>query len=886
MVQIHGQVWWPVALGVDMPRPFGEGAGRNVSNRRRSSFEGEAMTESTSQANGGDVSNAPRTAVVVLSGVGDDRPGSGRDSVVATLTEEPGAHWTSVLDKGELRLVAQADTGPVTGPGDPTLRTGVGAPNLRSAFPVPTASLSSDGRANVDIYEMHWADLSRAEGPAKRLFYLLFAITLQVSMIGLEALHGLKDPEGSAEPGVRRHLRWALNAMSYWLTVVLTPIVLAMFALAVAVNLEMLFGGGVYVGRIIFGVVGALGVLGGWWLGVRTYQGGWTFDRIEKPWGYSAPTARSPRPIRLTIAALVVVAIGALVWIRLGSQDAFARQLAYLLAVAAIVASYSVFEAQRLARKHRRAATTGESVTTEDIRRARRWVRRAICGGVAAVPLGAMVLAAYPSSNAPGLTVRTANAETAIAMGIFRFAWIVMLLLCSICALLAWRARRKLSDHDKSQRFSATVILSIMLGPVLYALAVSTAFMVFAALSKLYPDSATKRWGKTADLLQLPGATFFNPVRSPPQGSGIPTGSTWGYEIVRGVVQPLGLALALALLTLLALGCWFHRYLFSFRRRNGYASAADVSYKQGEAFTRGLSAAGSPGAFGVYMAIVLAVTGTAIVVWSVDNRWIRHAANQYLSGFALPVAYVLAVLAVAGIGAGNMGPFGKFGGGFLTMLARVLDIVYDIATYLRVENPTIVPPRVQMIGRYRALLDYLATTAPTDIVILAHSQGSILTLATLLGDQDRRPKVNPPGPDAIPDGQITVLTYGCPAKQTYERRFPGQFAHWVDPQRSPALDRWLNVYRAGDFIGRAIRTDDFNPTPERVQEGSTLPFLQERCLGPGHHTGYPSDERWRKVARAVIAAPRTTDLAAIDLGALTVPTVDEDPKARSVGAPV
>jgi hypothetical protein len=838
------------------------------------------MAKSTSAADGGDVGNNPRTVVVVLSGVGDDRPGNGRDSVVATLTEDPGTRWKTVAE-GELRLVAQADTGPVAGPDDGTLRTGIGAPNLRSAFAVPTASLSADGRTNLDVYEMHWADLSRAEGPAKRLFYLLFAITLQVSMIGLEALHGFAHAENPIGSGARKHLRWALNAMSYWLAYVLTPIVLAMLALAVAVNLEMLFGGGVYLGRILFGSVGALALIGGWWLGLRVYQGGWTFDRIEQPWGYNAPPSRNPWPIRLTIVALVAATLGAIAWIRLGSQDAFARQLAYLVGVAAVATGYSVWVAGGLAAEQRRRGATGQPVPTEQIRTARRKVRRTICTAVALVPVGAIALAIYEEPDSPGLTVRAANAETAIAMGIFRFAWIVMLALCSTSALLAWRARSQGSKRENSRRLSATVILSIMLGPVLYALAVATTFMVFAAASNLYPDSATRRWGRTADLLQQPGATFFSPVRNTPMGTEVPTGAAWGYEIVRGVVQPLGLALALALLTLLFFSGWFHRYLFSFRRRNRYASAADVSRDQGLAFSTGLDAAGAPVAFAAYMTIVLAVTGTAITVWSVDNDWLRRAASQYLSGFALPVAYALAVLAAAGIGAANLGPVGRFGGGFLATLARVLDVVYDIATYLRVENPTIVPPRVQMIGRYRALLAHLASTKATDIVILAHSQGSILTLATLLGDQDRRPKVNPPPAAEMPKVQITLLSYGCPAKQTYERRFPYQFTTWVKPQRSPCLYRWLNVYRAGDFIGRGILRDDFDPAPEPARKGSVLPFLQERCLGPGHHTGYPSDERWRKVARAVIAAPRTADLAGIDLSALIVGTVDDDPQAGS-----
>ena len=48
-------------------------------------------------------------------------------------------------------------------------------------------------------------------------------------------------------------------------------------------------------------------------------------------------------------------------------------------------------------------------------------------------------------------------------------------------------------------------MLSVMLGPVLYALATSAMFLVFAAASRIYPSYA-KTWPVEADLA-CPGAT-------------------------------------------------------------------------------------------------------------------------------------------------------------------------------------------------------------------------------------------------------------------------------------------------------------------------------------------------------------------------------------------
>jgi pimeloyl-ACP methyl ester carboxylesterase len=456
-----------------------------------------------------------------------------------------------------------------------------------------------------------------------------------------------------------------------------------------------------------------------------------------------------------------------------------------------------------------------------------------------------------------------------------------MLVACTLCVLLAlWLRVRKdtvQTDRDPRRRLSVTVMLSVMLGPVMYSLATSALFLIFAAVSRVYPTSA-KTW--TGGAPRCPGDTFVEPF-DPNCPDGL-AGTTvdWGLEVVRAAIQPLGLALLLVggLTSLIAI--FARPYLTTFRRRNAHANAYDVAHRQGRAFSRMLRLSGADGVFVFCVGIVVVVTAAAAVVWLGGDPHIQDV-GDFLASVALPMAFGLALLAIAGIGLRNVGFVGRFGGGFITSLGLVLDMIYDVTSYLRVANPAIVAPRVQMIARFRAVLKHARTLGYEHVVVMAHSQGTVLTLATLLGDPDRAPAVARPAADDIP-ARLTFLSYGSPATQTYARRFPGQFDQWPSEAVSATspIGAWLNVYRAGDFIGRWIQTPADDPGTE------DLPPLRERCLGQGHHTLYPRDERWRRIARHVVISPSgTVQLADVSLADLTVTSLDQPPELSSEEAP-
>jgi hypothetical protein len=203
-------------------------------------------------------------------------------------------------------------------------------------------------------------------------------------------------------------------------------------------------------------------------------------------------------------------------------------------------------------------------------------------------------------------------------------------------------------------------------------------------------------------------------------------------------------------------------------------------------------------------------------------------------------------------------------------MRKGLDIPYDVATYLRIDEGSGVRSRI--VARYRALLLRLDAERYTHYVFAAHSQGSMYTLATLFGDRDRATAegagagwgvlpwdewVADPAGSAIVARPVALMTFGCPIRQTYEERLPGQY-DWTDVASPELAERtailtgpWLNVYRPRDYIGRSVfaapgtaRTNTAGRyTTYFVRRGRPAPLrLVDACLeGRGSHTGYFGD---------------------------------------------
>jgi hypothetical protein len=233
-----------------------------------------------------------------------------------------------------------------------------------------------------------------------------------------------------------------------------------------------------------------------------------------------------------------------------------------------------------------------------------------------------------------------------------------------------------------------------------------------------------------------------------------------------------------------------------------------------------------------------------------------------------------AVFSAAGIGAALSALGGQLSRR-LPALRAPLDVAMDVDNHFR-EFPRTDIPRAHIFSRYAALLEHVLAQGYERIVVVSHSQGTVIS-SELLRFLSSREQLAPTPQDAPavngkPLPPVSLLTLGCPLRQLYGARFPGLYA-WVLARNGAVfgpraadlgVQRWMNAFCSGDYVGRwlwsnaahqaALRhpTDyavghdpfgrvdvygGFNPTPPaeaHLHEAREV----EVCLGLGAHTHY------------------------------------------------
>ena len=204
-----------------------------------------------------------------------------------------------------------------------------------------------------------------------------------------------------------------------------------------------------------------------------------------------------------------------------------------------------------------------------------------------------------------------------------------------------------------------------------------------------------------------------------------------------------------------------------------------------------------------------------------------------------------------------------------------LGIMLDVDNYLR-ETPEALTPRARIAERFISLLRYVESRGFDRVVLVAHSQGTVITtdllrFLSLGGVPDADAKLVDPQ-------RYRLLTMGSPLRQLYGANFPHLYA-WVtatdpDPDmdrtelteqqapdisaRSPdpaalRVSEWVNLYTSGDYVGRNLWCDD---DWEAVWDRHATPITgggrRERCLGAGTHTHYwTSDDAAAEIDRLI-----------------------------------
>ena len=213
------------------------------------------------------------------------------------------------------------------------------------------------------------------------------------------------------------------------------------------------------------------------------------------------------------------------------------------------------------------------------------------------------------------------------------------------------------------------------------------------------------------------------------------------------------------------------------------------------------------------------------------------AAGKWLAGGAVTIA---------ALGSRFTQTFGR--------LRVALDAVLDIDNYFA-DPPNRQPPRARIYSRYVSLLAYLRERKYSRVVIVAHSQGTVISAELLryLHKQGRLQRL-------VGSQPLALVTVGSPLRDLYAERFPLLY-QWIGPRDAAFTDatpaaaevgvtEWVNACRSGDYVGRFIWTPDGDVArfaaaivdPDGTVQARRAGDRTEFCLGAGGHTRYFSND--------------------------------------------
>ena len=255
-------------------------------------------------------------------------------------------------------------------------------------------------------------------------------------------------------------------------------------------------------------------------------------------------------------------------------------------------------------------------------------------------------------------------------------------------------------------------------------------------------------------------------------------------------------------------------------------------------------------------------------LWTVPDSWaslLEQTSQSWLGLLTITATSALAVLSLLG------GVLSRV----LPGLRVPLDVALDVDNYMR-EFPRNAIPRVRMLARAQALFDALARGGYDRVVVVSHSQGTVLASETLRWMSSQSLGRDQPGrairlKKRLNCASVRLLTLGSPLRQLYAARFPKLYA-WVLADHADrngpraedvGVERWANAFGSGDYVGRwlwarrvkpprkyhpliddlepglgrALAYDAFDPMPPDIAALQHQAEF-ETCVGYDAHTHY------------------------------------------------
>jgi hypothetical protein len=762
---------------------------------------------------------------------GVDRPVQGADdhdeaaSYVTTCIKMTREESRSSLKRGV--DVAYGTTGDI--PGEPSAR----------------ASAQEQAKQEVHIYECYWADLSRPKNTILSFFQGLYQILFHLGSLSRLAISTGADATENRDRRIWKWLDWAQN----WAVRILAlPIPILNLILFIA-----LFGALPHLlseHRARIGAVASAALLG---LLVCAIVSRWL---PATPWP-------------LTWAAIPFVfagAFGSLAWLvasKMSPWSLIALE-GWLLGAGIVYLSVSSYDEVRDGAKEVAWTFYGVSLATFigilwTIREQRSPIEQATLWMVQ------IILAALRSSWAL----------------LFLFAFMTLAL-----GSLAWRSTPAGAGRARAKaavRTSRFALAMPAMGILIVTLALWSGLFVKTTKSnqtkdRCYQSSlATKLFNNSIPkLLDLPadwGGLFLDEadaqgyLKSEPCPQGMPPNDYFQGVLVWSATPAFPVVLALLSTGFFLVLLWLLPSVFTeMKPPRGSDNAS--SRRMGAWLSRGLDATA--------IGFVLMWTAAFLlpVLFLILHEWKKSEFNFLDS----PTAEILQWLGLATGSLAILASVAKSG-------SSVLGIMLDVDNYLRT-SPKEKTPRARIMERYVSLLRYLAdekdeTRKYDRIVILAHSLGALISGDLLLylksqGDPDlARLGLGTPGASAGTKIPIRLFTMGDPVRQFLNRMFPYLY-EWIrstpdnslqhlggleetrpggapltgtpEPHRL-GVERWVNAYRSGDYIGRSLWLNEWygrttagtGEYPHEIsvaQDNAMPPIREEMCIGAGAHQHY------------------------------------------------
>ncbi len=668
----------------------------------------------------------------------------------------------------------------------------------------------------IDVHEMYWADLSRLPGSVARIVAELFTIVFRLSQLGRDAVDRAAEAAGvnrkPRPPGARRWaclaslqttLDWAFANLlaNLFLQLLLIGLVIAgLGALARAEPAPSALSLTELLRRVLAVAVPVLAV---WW------------------YSYQARPGLSGR----IVVGLYALLAGWLLWAQLPAH--WIVGLTWLALLAALAD-----RALRIARDRFPAART--------------W------------GLGLMALTAAALLLHVALNAAAASGTDDLRHWVRAGMRVVEYLLLGVVAwwgvagvlLIGWLvAGQSVPDRDAAARASiATGRLGLFVSVAAF---VALSMVFWAVLTNIVElgaknvDYAPFWFGK--GIYWADGANFLH---------GRYEKSTQAFALTAGLTLSL-----LAYLVAVLVPSLFAELKVAFGTSERLGHWLGAGYRRLDFFVTFLTSASVLIACAVALLLVLKQCGVS-VGGRIDDAvvWVSALSQAGLK----PLIFTAATLAAAV----------SLLGGFLSRavpgLRMPLDVALDVDGHFR-EFPRRAIPRARIFSRYVSLLEHVAAQGYDRIVVVAHSQGTVISTELLRYLQFRAAqKVDTRVTElwtALNRSRLLLLTAGCPLRQLYAARFPHLYA-WVTTEAANGggpsaaqvgVDRWVNLYTAGDYVGRWL----WGPDDKSYAQVTASPAWgaapeHEACLGLGAHTHY-FDLDQAHVARWIdwmVTAPR------------------------------